>query len=106
VSVAVNLPGPLAASRLAEFGASVTKVEPPAGDPLAHVAPNWYRSLVSRQNVVTLDVKDPHDRAELDALLADADLLITSMRPSALARLGLARPHEIFPRLSLIEIVG
>jgi len=106
VSLAVNLPGPLAASRLAEFGASVTKVEPPAGDPLAHVAPNWYRSLVSRQNVVTLDVKDPHDRAELDALLADADLLITSMRPSALARLGLARPHEIFPRLSLIEIVG
>jgi alpha-methylacyl-CoA racemase len=104
--MAVNLPGPLAAARLAEFGASVTKVEPPAGDPLAHGAPDWYDSVVSRQNVVTMDVKDPDDRPKLDALLADADLLITSMRPSALARLGLARPHEIFPRLSLIEIVG
>jgi alpha-methylacyl-CoA racemase len=56
VSLAVNLPGPLAASRLAEFGASVTKVEPPAGDPLELAAPNWYRSLVTRQDVVTIDV--------------------------------------------------
>ena len=35
VSVAVNLPGPLAAARLAEFGAEVVKIEPPTGDPLA-----------------------------------------------------------------------
>ena len=34
----VNLPGPLAASRLAELGALVRKVEPPAGDPLAHAS--------------------------------------------------------------------
>ncbi len=31
VSLAINLPGPLAAARLAEFGASVTKIEPPSG---------------------------------------------------------------------------
>jgi len=104
VSLAVNLPGPLAAARLAELGASVTKVEPPSGDPLATAAADWYAHLVRQQSVVTVDVKS--DRAKLDELLADADLLITSMRPSALRRLGLDRPHERFPRLSLIEIVG
>ena len=104
VSMAINLPGPLAAARLAELGAAVTKVEPPGGDPLAAAAPGWYAQLVQRQTVVALDVKS--DRAKLDELLADADLLITSMQPSALDRLGLARPHQTFPQLSLIEIVG
>ncbi|UGT41573.1 CoA transferase [Nocardia yamanashiensis] len=106
VSLAVNLPGPLAAARLAELGARVVKVEPPSGDPLAAAAPDWYRMLIERQEVVSLDVKQDADRAKLDELLADADLLITSMRPSALARLGLAQPQERFPKLSLIEIVG
>lgn len=32
--------------------------------------------------------------------------MLTSMRPSALARLGLAEPQRAHPRLSLIEIVG
>ncbi|MEN4396716.1 CoA transferase [Mycolicibacterium senegalense] len=106
VSLAVNLPGPLAAARLAELGASVTKVEPPTGDPLATAAPDWYAELTERQRVVSLDLKDSGDRAKFDELLGDADLLVTSMRPSALERLGLARPHETFPQLSLIEIVG
>jgi alpha-methylacyl-CoA racemase len=106
VSLAVNLPGPLAAARLTELGATVTKVEPPSGDPLAAAAPDWYERLIDGQAVVTLDLKDAGDRAKLDELLADADVLITSMRPSALMRLGLDRPHQQFPRLSLIEIVG
>jgi crotonobetainyl-CoA:carnitine CoA-transferase CaiB-like acyl-CoA transferase len=106
VSLAINLPGPLAAARLREFGARVTKVEPPTGDPLAAAAPAWYAALTEGQQIVALDVKDAGDRAKLEELLATADLLITSMRPSALARLGLERPHERFPRLSLIEIVG
>lgn len=106
VSLAVNLPGPLAAARLAELGATVTKVEPPGGDPLAAAAPDWYQALVAVQTVATLDVKQPGDRAKLDELLATADLLLTSMRPSALAKLGLAQPQERFPELSLIEIVG
>lgn len=104
VSLAINLPGPLAAARLAELGANVTKVEPPTGDPLAAAAPEWYAELVTGQTVLTLDVKN--EREKLDDLLSDARILITSMRPSALERLGLARPYEQFPNLSLIEIVG
>ncbi|MGO3325109.1 CoA transferase [Gordonia sp. (in: high G+C Gram-positive bacteria)] len=104
VSVAINLPGPLAAARLAELGASVTKVEPASGDPLAVAAPAWYAELVAHQTVVSLDVRK--DREKFDELLADAHLLITSMRPSALMRLGLAHPYTQFPKLSLVEIVG
>jgi alpha-methylacyl-CoA racemase len=106
VSLAGNLPGPLAAARLRELGAAVTKVEPPGGDPLAAGAPDWYTALTAGQRIVSLDLKDSGDRAKLDDLLATADLLITSMRPSALARLDLAQPQARFPQLSLVEIVG
>lgn len=105
VSLAPNLPGPLAAARLASMGATVTKVEPPSGDLLATAAPSWYAELAHVAEVVALDLKDAAGRAALEELLATADVLITSMRPSALTRLGL---HESVDRheLVLVEIVG
>lgn len=106
VSLAVNIPGPLAAARLARFGASVTKVEPPTGDPLAAVAPSWYAELVSKQTVLVLDLKDAGDRAKLDVELTSADVLLTAMRPSALRRLGLDDAHVRYPGLCHVEIVG
>ncbi len=108
MTLAVNVPGPAAAARLHELGASVTKIEPPEGDPLALASPEWYRDLVEGQEVVRLDLKDTGDRSELDRLLAAADLLLTAQRPAALARLHLAWPElrERFPRLSHIAIVG
>lgn len=108
VSLAVNVPGSTAAARLVALGASLTKVEPPAGDPLASTHPGWYDELRTGQAVVTLDLKQPAERDRLDELLADADLLVTSSRPAALARLGLAWPHlhESFPRLVQVAIVG
>ena len=90
VSSAVNVPGPTTAARLVALGASVTKVEPPAGDPLAAAHPAWYDDLKAGQQVVMLDLKQTADRARLDELLEPADLLLTSSRPGALERLGLA----------------
>lgn len=108
LSLAVNLPGPAAAARLAALGASVTKVEPPSGDPLAHGARDYYDQLLAGQELVQLDLKADADRAALWERLADTDLLLTSSRPSALARLGLDWPslHERLPRLSQVAIVG
>ena len=105
VSLAVNLPGPLAASRLVSMGASVTKVEPPAGDALREVAPDWYQELTAGQEVVRLDLKNPSDRAELEQRLSSADVLLTSMRPSALDRLGLVKSAQRHG-LALVQIVG
>ncbi|WP_104092479.1 CoA transferase [Arthrobacter sp. GMC3] len=107
VSLAINLPGPLAAASLAELGATVIKVEPPSGDPLAAAAPAWYNKLTAGQKVVALDLKAPHDRAELDLLLQNADILLTANRPSALRRLGLLDAgNGPNPRMSHVEIVG
>jgi crotonobetainyl-CoA:carnitine CoA-transferase CaiB-like acyl-CoA transferase len=104
VTTAVNIPGPVAAARLRDLGAAVTKVEPPSGDPLVLAAPEWYERLVAGIEVVQLDLK-----AEgLDGLLAGADVLLTSQRRSALERLGLAWAglHARHPGLAQVAILG
>ncbi|MEP7384034.1 MAG: CoA transferase [Gemmatimonadota bacterium] len=107
-SIATNVPGPVAAARFVALGATVLKVEPPAGDFLARAAPAWYDELVHGQRIITLDLKSPTGRVALDEELANSDVLILSSRPSALARLGLSRSQlEVaYPRLCTVSIVG
>ena len=108
VSLAVNLPGPLACAQLAARGATVTRVEPPAGDPLRFGSSRWYDTLKAGQRVVTLDLNKPDARDELAGLLAPADLLVTASRPATLERFGLAwnalQPR--FPKLCMVSIFG
>jgi crotonobetainyl-CoA:carnitine CoA-transferase CaiB-like acyl-CoA transferase len=108
VSLALNVPGPVAAARLTKLGADVTKVEPPSGDATKTVAPAWYESLCKGQTVLRLDLKTSDGRAKLDELLARADLLLASFRPSALQRLGLdwESLHVRHPKLCFAGIVG
>jgi len=108
VNLGVNLPAPAACARMTELGGEVVKVEPPGGDPLEQVAPAWYRHLTGGQTVVRLDLKDADDRAALDAYLERSDVLLTSSRPAALARLALGWTEvaERFPRLVGVAIVG
>ena len=82
------------------MGAAVTKIEPPTGDGLSKFAPAWYESLCAGQTVKQLDLKTPDGRNQLDALLANADLLLAAFRPAALQRLGLDWPslHARYPR--------
>lgn len=105
VTLAPNLPGPLAVARLVAFGARATKIEPPGGDQLELVAPQWYAELCRGQEVVRLDLKTADGRARLEDLLADADVLMTSMRPSAAERLELP---DLLERhgVAHVEIVG
>lgn len=108
VSLAVNVPGPVMAARLSEYGASVTKIEPPEGDPVSHHYPRWYARLTDSQTILRLDLKSREGKKELDARLRRADLLVTANRPSALSRLGLDFDsiHARFPRLCQLQIVG
>jgi alpha-methylacyl-CoA racemase len=108
VSLALNAPGPVAAARLTQLGAEVTKIEPPSGDATSNVAPKWYESLCRGQTVLRLDLKDPSGRAQLDRMLAETDLLLASFRPSALQRLGLdwKSLHARHPRLCFVGIIG
>ncbi|HKV94678.1 MAG TPA: CoA transferase [Candidatus Angelobacter sp.] len=108
VSLALNAPGPVAAARLARMGAEVTKVEPPSGDALSHAAPEWYAQLCKNQRVLKVDLKAPAGKQELENLLAKADLLLASFRPSALKRLGLDWEglHVRHPKLCFVGIIG
>ena len=108
VSLALNAPGPVAAARLTQMGAEVTKVEPPAGDGLNKFAPAWYESLCTGQTVKKIDLKNADGREQLEDLLATADLLLTSFRPAALQRLGLdwESLHARHSQLCFVGIVG
>jgi alpha-methylacyl-CoA racemase len=108
VSLALNVPGPVAAERLTQMGAEVTKIEPPAGDGLSKFAPAWYQSLCKGQTVKQLDLKTADGRKQLDGLLANADLLLAAFRPAALQRLGLdwESLHARHPQLCFVGIVG
>ena len=106
VALATNIPGPLAAAQLAWLGAGVIKLEPPQGDPLEAAAPEWYAALTAGMRIERIDLKCA--RAHLLAHLANADLLITTMRPRALraADLDWDELHATFPRLVHLAIVG
>lgn len=104
LNLGINVPAGVAAARFAELGASVTKLEPPAGDPVEAAAPEWYAELTAGHDVRRVDLK----AGRPDEDLAAADLLLTATRPAALARLGLG-PEALrasFPRLVHVAIVG
>lgn len=88
------------------MGAETIKVEPPAGDALAAVAPQWYADLNDGVAVHAIDLKSPDGFGELENLLSDADVLLTAMRPSAARRLGLFDLVEQQTKLCHVEIVG
>ena len=108
VTLAINLPGPLAVAALRQLGATVVKIEPPEGDPLAQFKPDWYRALHEGYEVLCLNLKDSGDRNRLQEKLHSADLLVTASRPAALERLGLAwaELHARYSRLCQVAIVG
>ena len=108
VSLALNAPGPVAAARLTQMGAEVTKIEPPSGDALSIAAPRWYEKLCHGERVLKLDLKNATGRHELDSLLSQADLLLASFRPSALKRLSLdwQSLHARHPKMCFVGIIG
>jgi alpha-methylacyl-CoA racemase len=108
LSLALNLPGPAALLRCRAMGAACVKFEPPAGDPMAHYNKLAYAALHEGIAVRTADLKAEAGQQQLHAELAQTDVLLTSFRPSALAKLGLDRAalQERHPRLSQVAIVG
>ena len=117
LSVALNLPGPATLMRLADMGAKCSKLEPlpPVGspkgtssDPMGLYAPHAYNQLHAGVKVVQADLKTDKGQAQLHKLLAQTDVLLTSFRPSALKKLGLAWEdlHAQFPTLNMVSIVG
>lgn len=91
VDLSNYLPGPLATLILSRAGAEVIKVEPPGGDPMRHLdgLGGLFELLNQGKRCVTLDLRSPDDKATLESLIRDADVLIEQFRPGAMTRLGL-----------------
>lgn len=92
------LPGPYATRVLADLGADVVKVEPPAGDPMRHfifldednISP-LYKQINAGKTIVTIDLKDDAGRKGFRDLVMIADVLLESYRPGVMERLGFGR---------------
>lgn len=87
--------GPLASQTLGDLGADVIKVETPDGDITRSIAPArnpgmgaGFLAVNRNKRSVVLDLKQAAGRAALQRLVAGADVLMHSMRPQAIDRLG------------------
>lgn len=118
VELGVWVAGPAAAGLLADWGADVVKIEPPAGDPMRGV----FRVTAGRDDPrnppfdldnrgkrsVVLDLRSDDGRELGMRLVERADVLVTNLRPDALERIGFdhAALRERFPRLVYCSITG
>ncbi|HEX3244228.1 MAG TPA: CoA transferase [Chloroflexota bacterium] len=109
------LPGPLATLWMREAGARVIKIErPPTGDEMREYEPRFgstsvnFALLNAGKESLALDLKDEVDRARLEPLLREADVLVEQFRPGVMARLGLdyAALKAMNPRLIYCSITG
>ncbi|MFM0005188.1 CoA transferase [Paraburkholderia dipogonis] len=107
--------GPFAGKMLAEFGAHVTKIEPPgAGDPLRkwrllHGGTSvWWATQSRNKESVTLDLRSPEGQDVARKLIAESDVLIENFRPGTLEAWGLSwdELHALNPRLVMLRVSG
>lgn len=117
LSLSLNLPGPAALMRCRQMGASCVKLEPPppagaapgtSGDPMGMYNRPAYDALHQGVRLGVADLKTEEGQKTLHRELAEADVLLTSFRPSALRKLGLHWEvlHPLYPALSQVAIVG
>ncbi|MGB6537041.1 MAG: CoA transferase [Xanthobacteraceae bacterium] len=107
--------GPLATQTLGDMGADVIKIEAPEGDPPRHTGPArspgmaaLFMGLNRNKRSLVLDLKIDAAKAALWRLIATADVLVHSMRPQKMAKLGFA-PEAVcarHPRLVYAALHG
>jgi len=99
IDAASFIAGPVATTILADFGADVIKLEPPAGDPYRHrtggpgvpESPYNYRWIVDNRTKrgLALDLRAAEGRAVLHRLAARADVFVTNTPLDSRGRLGI-----------------
>ena len=85
--------GNMLSLQLADFGADVVKVEPPAGDPLRDWrdggAPLYWKTYGRNKRSLVLNLREAAARDALLRLVARADVFIENYRPGTLEEMGL-----------------
>jgi crotonobetainyl-CoA:carnitine CoA-transferase CaiB-like acyl-CoA transferase len=107
--------GPFATQILAALGAEVIKVESPDGDNMRHVGPMKHPGMghiflhANRgKRSLVLDLKQPEARKAALQLAERCDVLISNVRPQAMARLGLDYDavRAVNPRIIHVSCCG
>ena len=119
VELAAYVAAPVVGRMLADLGAEVIKVEPPAGDNWRNTGVSYLPRFNYDENPVfdiyntgkkhiSLNLKTPEGMDALHRLLADADVFLTNTRPQSLAKLGLSYEDlkEKYPRLIYAIVLG
>jgi crotonobetainyl-CoA:carnitine CoA-transferase CaiB-like acyl-CoA transferase len=90
-----NLAGPYCTQILADLGADVVKVEPPAGDPARDWGPPFwgndgtlFLSANRGKRSVVLDLKTDDGVHALNKLAETSDVFVQALRPGVADRLG------------------
>lgn len=104
---------PFAARVLADLGADVIKVEPPAGDPVRQWGEQidgkslWWSVHGRNKRCITLNLKTERAQSIVRALAAQCDALIENFRPGQIDKMGLSpeslrreRPDLIIAHIS------
>ncbi len=113
LDLSTRLPGPLATLLLAQAGARVIKVERPPGEEMRELEPRLdgmsahFGWLNRGKTCIALDLRG-EGRAQFEAMVERADVLIEQFRPGVMARLGLDYPTLALrnPRLVYCSITG
>ncbi|WP_306755288.1 CaiB/BaiF CoA transferase family protein [Paracoccus actinidiae] len=109
------LGGPYAGQVLADHGADVIKLEPPAGDetrgwgpPFLDDAASYFLGLNRNKRGIAVDLSHDMGRELLLALLDDADVLIENFKTGTMERWGLGHEElsRRFPRLIHCRVSG
>jgi len=114
VAIEQAVAAPFCTARLADAGARVIKVERPEGDfargydDVANGQSSYFVWLNRGKESFAIDLASPEGRAETEALIAGADVLVQNLKPGALERLGLGREklRAAHPRLIICSISG
>jgi len=114
VSMDQAVAAPFAASRLADAGARVIKVERPGGDfargydSVANGQSAYFVWLNRGKESIVLDIKDPADADLLERMIARADVFIQNLAPGAAGRAGFGSDElrARYPRLVTCDISG
>ena len=100
MDLSVFVAGPFATTTLADLGAEVLKIEPPAGDPMRDnkIGPQLgstsaqFHTFNRGKSSLVLDLKTDAGRGVFERLLPTADVVFNNFRPGVMRRLGLE--HE------------
>ena len=114
IAVEQAVAAPFCSSRLADAGAHVIKIERPEGDfargydAAAKGQSSYFVWLNRGKESVVIDLATKEGRAQLEPLIAGADVLLQNLKPGSMDKLGfsLRAPAKDYPALICCTISG